>query len=100
MNETDHFQVQISWSFPVPFWLTFAVARAHPIVIDPDPLSGWRLLEDCRARLETSAAGFALPPSCAAARLLEVHVDDARFLQDPPSSRRTGDCTQHLVEPF
>ena len=56
--------------FPVPFWLTFAVARAHPIAIDPDSLSGWRLLEDCRARLETSAAGFTLPPSpfCAEAR--------------------------------
>lgn len=44
------------------------MARRTPIEVDPDKLSGWRLLEDFRARLGRLAAGFALHPSFADVR--------------------------------
>lgn len=44
------------------------MARGKPIEIDPDKLSGWRLLEDFRGRLGRIAAAFALHSSFADVR--------------------------------
>ena len=49
------------------FWLTLTVARRTSHEIDPEKLSGWRLLDNFRARLERLAARFVLHPSFAAA---------------------------------
>ena len=50
------------------FWLTLTVARRTSHEIDPEKLSGWRLLDNFRARLERLAARFVLHPSFADAR--------------------------------
>lgn len=44
------------------------MARSTPSQIDPEKLSGWRLLENFRARLERLAVAFPLPPSFADVR--------------------------------
>lgn len=65
MNEIDRSHVQISLYFCRPFWLTLAVARRTTLEIDPDQLSGWRLLDDFRQRLVRLVLDLPLPASLA-----------------------------------
>lgn len=68
MNRIHHDDVQISLYFFAPFWPTLVVARDVRNEIDPEKLSGWRLLEDFRARLARLTAALPLHPSFADVR--------------------------------
>ena len=127
MKEIDRSHVQVSLYFCLPFWLTLAVARASDIVLDPAKLSGWRLLEDFRARLTRLAPSGPLHPSFADVRrqltaadylslflfgLLNPTVDTLRGLSAASKVRRVQaevcrrsvspasfSDTQHLLDP-
>ena len=65
MHESDRPHVPFSLYCRSPPGFTDPVARADVLRLDPAQLSGWRLLEDCRARLERLARDFPLHPSFA-----------------------------------
>ena len=81
MNGIDRSHVQLSLYFFRHFGLTLNVARDSALVLDPARLSGGRLLEDFRARLERLAADAPLPSSFAdPRRQLQAAQDLSLFL--------------------